>query len=264
MDLISKYGSMVLNNYTSLLDWHMWVEVLSKPESWSLILSLAILECLLSADNALVLSAFVKPLPEKQQKKALLYGLWGAYLFRFILIGLGTLLIKLWFVKLIGALYLMYLSYTFFKNKVKGLSEEDKEKQVKGGLVKVFGLFWATVIGVELMDLSFSVDSILAGLAVSEKVWVVLLGGMIGILLMRGVATVFIILMNKVPELEFTAYILIAFISIKMLISLTGYEVPTMIFVGVLVVSFVITFIVHGMRKPKEESHQEEEQRPVA
>ncbi|MFS0783714.1 TerC family protein [Bacillus sp. 1P06AnD] len=244
----------ILASYASLLDLHMWIEELSKPSSWGLVASLAVLEILLSADNALVLSAFVQRLPKHQQKKALVYGLWGAYIFRFILIGLGTYLIHLWFIKLLGALYLLWLSINFFREKFSSSSEKEEDgapeqKEIKGVLVRTFGLFWATIISIELMDLSFSVDSILASLAVSDEVWLVLLGGMIGILVMRGIATVFITLMEKVPELETTAYLLIAFIAVKMGITLIDIEIPNSIFFTVMIVAFVATFIVHYVKE---------------
>lgn len=247
----------IVSTYASMLDWHMWAEVLTSPKAWGLILSLAVLECILSADNALVLSAFVKPLPKEQQKKALVYGLWGAYIFRFIFIGLGTFLIKLWWIKLIGALYLLWLAVKFFKNKLlhKELAEGEEQVQPKGWLVKTFGFFWATVISVELMDLAFSVDSILTALAVSEEVWVILLGGMIGILLMRGVATFFIALMDRVPELETTAYILITFIAIKMGLTLVDIHIANEIFIGFLLLSFIVTFIIHYIRKSRAEKY---------
>jgi YkoY family integral membrane protein len=247
----------IVSTYASMLDWHMWAEVLTSPKAWGLILSLAVLECILSADNALVLSAFVKPLPKEQQKKALVYGLWGAYLFRFIFIGLGTFLIKLWWIKLIGALYLLWLAVKFFKDKLlqKEGGEGEEQVQPKGWLVKTFGFFWATVISVELMDLAFSVDSILTALAVSEEVWVILLGGMIGILLMRGVATFFIALMDRVPELETTAYILITFIAIKMGLTLVDIHIANEIFIGFLVLSFIVTFIIHYIRKSRAEKY---------
>lgn len=241
----------IISTYSAMFDLHMWAEVLTSPQAWGLILSLAALECVLSADNALVLSAFVKPLPKHQQKKALMYGLLGAYIFRFILIGLGTYLIKLWWIKLIGALYLLWLAIKFFKDKLSGSEEEEETHQVKGGLAKIFGVFWATVISVELMDLAFSVDSILAALAVSDEVWVLLLGGMIGILFMRGVATFFITLMNKVPELEYTAYVLIIFISVKMGLTLIDIEISGMIFTIVLVAAFAVTFLIHYIRSSK-------------
>lgn len=247
----------IVSTYASMLDWHMWAEVLTSPKAWGLILSLAVLECILSADNALVLSAFVKPLPKEQQKKALVYGLWGAYIFRFIFIGLGTFLIKLWWIKLIGAFYLLWLAVKFFKDKLlhKDGGEAEEEVQPKGWLVKTFGFFWGTVISVELMDLAFSVDSILTALAVSEEVWVILLGGMIGILLMRGVATFFIALMDRVPELETTAYILITFIAIKMGLTLVDIHIANEIFIGFLVLSFIVTFIIHYICKSRAEKY---------
>ena len=242
----------ILGTYASMLDWHIWAKILTSSEAWGLILSLAVMECILSADNALVLSAFVRPLPKEQQKKALVYGLWGAYIFRFIFIGLGTVLIKFWPIKFIGALYLLYLGFKFFRDKRKSNMEEDEiDSSPKGWLVKVFGLFWATVISVELMDLAFSVDSILTALAISEKVWVVLLGGMIGILLMRGIATFFISLMNRVPELETTAYVLIIFIAIKMGLTLVNIHIPNDIFLSVLVLAFLLTFILHALKVKK-------------
>jgi len=247
----------IFSTYASMLDWHLWAEVLTSPEAWGLILSLAVLECILSADNALVLSTLVRPLPKAQQKKALIYGLWGAYLFRFIFIGLGTFLIKLWWIKLIGALYLLWLSVKYFIEKRKGQAGEDDEAghMPKGWLVKTFGVFWSTVITVELMDLAFSVDSILTALAVSEEVWVILLGGMLGILLMRGVATFFISLMNRVPELETTAYVLITFIAFKMGLTLVGIHIPNEAFIAVMVIAFVATFIIHALRKSKAEKY---------
>jgi len=71
----------IFDTYAAFFDWDMWVKVLSDPVSWGLIGTLIILEGLLSADNALVLAVMVKHLPEKQRKKALFYGLLGAYVF---------------------------------------------------------------------------------------------------------------------------------------------------------------------------------------
>lgn len=81
----------ILSTYASFFDWKMWAEVLTDPVSWGLIGSLVILEGLLSADNALVLAVMVKHLPPDKQKKALTYGLFGAYFFRFFFIGIGEI-----------------------------------------------------------------------------------------------------------------------------------------------------------------------------
>ena len=65
----------------------MWQEVLMDPVSRGLISSLIIIEGLLSADNALVLAVLVKHLPDKQRKRALMYGMLGAYFLDFYLLA---------------------------------------------------------------------------------------------------------------------------------------------------------------------------------
>ena len=241
----------VLATYASFFEWAMWVKVLSDPVSWGFIGTLVVMEGLLSADNALVLAIMVKPLPKNQQRKALTYGLIGAYFFRFLFIGLGVLLIKFWWIKVIGSLYLTYLVFKHFRKHEENAEEHTVKKD--SWLVRVFGTFWATVLSVELLDLAFSVDSILAALAISEKVWILLLGGMLGILMMRTVAKMFVTLIEKIPELENTAYILIALIAAKMFASVFGFELNHTVFFVFVLVAFIATFIIHYINKQKKD-----------
>ena len=219
--------NQILSTYALFFDFAHWVEVLSDPVAWGLIGTLIIIEGLLSADNALVLAVLVKHLPEKQRKKALMYGMFGAYFFRFVFIGVGVYLVKFTFIKVLGAAYLAWIVISHFRSKA-GDEDEGKEFNKKSWMVRVFGTFWATVISVEMMDIAFSVDSILAAFAVSDEVWVLLVGGMLGILMMRTIAGVFLTLIEKVPELENTAFILIGIISAKMFAGAFGYELPHM------------------------------------
>jgi len=243
----------IIDTYATFFDWDMWVEVLSDPVSWGLIGTLIILEGLLSADNALVLAVMVKHLPEKQRKKALFYGLLGAYVFRFIAIGVGVFLIKLWWVKALGAAYLAWLAIKYFidKSKEAGNDDEIAGMKTEGILIRLFGTFWGTIAAVEIMDIAFSVDSVLAAFGVSEQIWVLLLGGMLGVLMMRGIAGVFLKLIDKVPELETSAYVLIMLIAIKMGLSVVGFEVHHYVFFIILILTFIATFVVHNMNKKK-------------
>ena len=204
------------------------------------ILLLVLLEGLLSADNALVLAMMVKHLPDKERGHALTYGIWGAYLFRFIVIGIGTFLIKFTWIKAIGAAYLLYMAY-------KGLFGHSDEESVDESKYAGKGL-WATVAAVEAMDIVFSIDSVTAALAVSDKVWVLFLGALIGILMMRGVATIFVKLIEKVPELEKTAYVLIALIGGKLALTLFHVEVPELLFFAVLICTFLSAFVINKFR----------------
>jgi YkoY family integral membrane protein len=247
----------IMETYSQFFDWQMWGKVLIDPVSWGLIGTLVVLEGLLSADNALVLAVMVRHLPERQRKKALFYGLFGAYLFRFIAIGIGVYLIKLWWVKVLGAVYLAWLAIKYFIDKRKGKEEDESEGLNNESIfIKLFGTFWGTVVAVELMDVAFSVDSVLAALGISEKVWILLLGGMLGVLMMRGIAGLFIKLIDRIPELETTAYIIIAFISIKMLLSVFNIHLAHSTFFIIILVSFLITFFVHFIRKEKHQKEQ--------
>ena len=76
----------------------------------SIVLSLILLESLLSIDNAAVLSIMVKPLPPEQRNKALHYGIWGAYLLRGVCLLFASFLIKVTFLKIIGSMYLCILT----------------------------------------------------------------------------------------------------------------------------------------------------------
>ena len=218
----------ILKMYAPFFDGNNWLHVLTSGKDWMIILTLIIMECLLSVDNAVVLAAQTQVLPTKSEKeKSLLYGLWGAYLFRFIVIGIGTYLINFWEIKLAGSIYLFYLSIKFFYDQrhPKEVAEHEKEKESrekahyknKKKKKHVLSLFWRTVISIESMDIVFSIDSVLAALAISDNPVVVLIGGMIGILCMRGVAEIIIKLMDIIPELEPMAYVLIGIIALKLL-----------------------------------------------
>ena len=229
----------IVNNYSQFFNIDVFLNVVSNPVSWVMIGSLIVLEGLLSADNALVLAIMVKHLPKHDQKKALFYGIFGAYLFRFVAIGLGTYLIKIWWIKGAGALYLLWMSYQFFFMKKE--EEEEVQSSPMG--------FWRTVLAVEIMDIAFSIDSVLAAFGVSDQVWVLYLGGIFGVMMMRGVAQVFLTLIEHYPELETTAYVLIGIIGTKMMASVFGLHVSDAVFFSILVAVFLSTFVIHHLRK---------------
>lgn len=247
--------------YAPFFSINNWLHVLTSGNDWLIILTLILMECLLSVDNAVVLAAQTKALPDKkQQEKSLIYGMWGAYVFRFIVIGIGTYLINFWEIKLAGSIYLFYLSFKFFydqRHTRKSLKEEQPKKdnllvQKKKGK-NILSLFWRTVISIEAMDIVFSIDSVLAALAVLSNPVVVLIGGMIGILCMRGVAEVIIKLMDIIPELQPMAYILIGVIALKLFLSLPllHYEIPNTTFALLVFIILLITIVFHFWRNKK-------------
>lgn len=173
---------------------------------------LILLEGLLSADNALVLAIMVKHLPDKLRQKALLYGLGGAFVFRGIALLAASWIIKLWWLQLIGAAYLLFITIKHF---VLHKKEEDEVKERKQ-----MG-FWQTVLLVELTDIAFAIDSVVAAVGMikgEDKLWVAYAGALIGVILLRWAAGVFTKLLDRYPAIEHVAYGLVGWVGVKLLL----------------------------------------------
>jgi YkoY family integral membrane protein len=202
---------------------------------------LVLLEGMLSADNAIVLAVLVMPLPHDQQKKALRYGIIGAFVFRIIAVLLAVYLISMPIVKIVGGIYLCYLSAEHFITK-KGEAETHAPPAKR-----FFGLslFWSTVISVELTDIVFSADSILAAVALSNKKWVIILGGILGIIAMRMVAAFFLQIIARFPKLVDGAYVIVFLIGAKLFAEFFGVEISKWmtfsVVIGVILLSMVFS-----------------------
>jgi YkoY family integral membrane protein len=229
---------------------------------------LILLEGLLSADNALVLAILVLGLPREQQARALRYGIAGAFIFRIIAILLASVLMRVAWVKLVGGLYLGYLAYAHFA-RPHGESRTDVPRATAA-----FGLtaFWATVARVELVDVAFSVDSILVAVALSPKLWVVVTGGLLGIVMMRLVAGRMIELIRRYPALVDGAFIIIMWVAIKLVaeyahdIHLISWQIPKALSLGLIAVIFTISYLYarrHPAVLPDEKDHAGDGRPPV-
>jgi len=204
---------------------------------------LVALEGLLSADNAMVLAVLVLGLPKAQQRKALRYGIVGAFVFRGTATLLAVYLIRLGWVKLVGAGYLLYLVYRHFSGAG---SAEERRKAPRAQPWLGLTAFWATVVKVELTDIVFAIDSILVAVAMSPKLWVVLSGGILGIIMMRLVIGQLLALVERYPALVDGAFVIIAWVGIKLLVEYlhtagyVAFEIPKWLSLGLIVVIFGI------------------------
>lgn len=198
------------------------------------ILSLIVIEGLLSVDNALAIAAMASHLPEKQKYIALRLGIIGAYAFRGLALFFAAWIIANPWLKIAGSAYLIYLMCQHFTDAA------DKNNDEKDAASKTRGL-WATVIAIEIMDLSLSVDNVVAAVAFSPKLWVVCTGVFIGILALRFVAGFCIKLIEKFPILEHTAFLLIGYVGSILVVELTTHvEVTTFQkFIGILLITFL-------------------------
>ncbi|MGR3762970.1 TerC family protein [Rossellomorea sp. NS-SX7] len=205
------------------MEWSLLLEY-----GWVLMILIA-LEGVLAADNALVIATMVRHLPEEKRKKALFYGLAGAFLFRFGSLFLISYLVDIWQVQAIGAAYLLGVAvYHLVKKHVlkKHVEKEKERKEPKGSG------FWWTVVKVEAADIAFAVDAILAAVALAVTLpetdlpaiggldgghfIVILLGGIIGLVIMRFAASAFVGLLEKRPGLESAAFVVVGWVGVKL------------------------------------------------
>lgn len=198
-----------------------------------LVLNIIIMESLLSIDNAAVLASMVMDLPKEQRRKALLYGMIGAIGFRVICLFLASYLLQIWWIEPIGGIYLLLLVFNYFAKKKKTEQPEHHEEKPKlfASLTKYITPFVATVFMIQLMDLAFSIDNILAVVAFTKNMSLIVMGVVIGIITMRFVANWFVSLMVKYPFLEKSAYIIIGVLGIKLSLSAVTHFYPDITFI---------------------------------
>lgn len=173
-------------------------------EALPVIISLIIIEGLLSVDNALAIAAMANHLPGRQKYLALKFGIIGAYFFRGLCLAFAAWIIENPWLKICGAAYLVYLMCDHFHGTEDTKTLEPSKIAQRG--------FFGTIAAIEIMDLSLSVDNVVAAVAMSPKLWVVCTGVFIGILALRFVAGACIRLIEKFPILEHTAFILVGYV----------------------------------------------------
>ena len=221
------------------------------------------LEGLLSADNALVLAMMILGLPRRDQKKALRYGLLGAFAMRTTATLLATYLIRIGWVQLAGGLYLLYLCYSHFFTGGDG----EARHKIKPALPWLgLSALWATVVKVELVNVAFSIDSILVAVAMSRKTWVVLTGGLLGIIAIRVVIGQLLSLVRRYPAIVDGAFIIIAWVGIKLLIEylnaveLIHFEINKWISFGLIVVIFLVSYAYARRKGPAPDMEDQAEE----
>jgi YkoY family integral membrane protein len=216
---------------------------------------LVVLEGLLSADNALVVAVMILGLPRTEQKLALRYGLLGAFAFRIVATLLAVYLIRLAWVKLLGGLYLVYLTYNhFFESGDAQQRSRPRPARPWMGL----SALWGTILKVELVNIAFSVDSILVAVAMSRKTWVVLAGGLIGIVAMRVVIAQLLAIVRRYPTLVDGAFVIIALVGSKLLLEFANamewihFDPPRWLSLAVIALTFLVAYVMARRKGPVE------------
>lgn len=231
-----------------------------------IIIQVIFLEGILSIDNAAVLGAMVSILPQKeivpwpgplkflgppvhrilggQRAAALKVGLLGAYLGRGLMLVVANFVIHNPFLKILGAAYLIKLAFENLGEPEPGEENQTRTKRVEGKG------FWSVVLAVELADLAFSLDNVVAVVALSDNLYIVMFGVAIGIITMRFAAGLFTLMILKEPILKPAAYLVVFNIGTELLLDeFAGIEFSSALKFGVSAGTLIL-FVVYAHIKP--------------
>lgn len=225
-----------------------------EPSDILVFFTLLLLEGVLSFDNAAILAAMVRKLPVEQRRKALLYGLGGAYVFRLTAILVVAFIIDNPWLKIIGGVYLVYLMAKHLLDR----SPHDIDHLPGVAKKNFFGLtpFWSVVVAVELADIAFALDQVLVAVGLfaergstGSKVLLIVLASFVAILLLRISAYYVGRLMDWFPKLETLAYIAVGWVGIKLIVGTMAHylgldDVWWVHFIELKEVSVAVTFAV--------------------
>ncbi|MEM6426107.1 MAG: hypothetical protein AAF728_13250 [Cyanobacteria bacterium P01_D01_bin.128] len=211
-------------------------------DTFLLLIVLIALEALLSADNAIALAAIAQGLESKEMEgRALNIGLVIAFVLRMALILTAGWVLRFWQFEVLGAVYLLWLVFQYF-----ALSNEGEE----GNHGPRFSSVWQAVPMIAVTDLAFSLDSVTTAIALSREIWLVLLGGMIGVITLRFMAGLFIRWLDEYVHLEDAGFVTVGLVGLRLLVRVINEDwvPPEWMMISAIALLFVWGF---SKRKPE-------------
>jgi YkoY family integral membrane protein len=194
------------------------------------------LEAVLSADNAIALAAISQSLEDsKLQRQALNIGLIAAYILRIALILTATWVIKFWQFEFLGAIYLLWLVFSYFTS-----SEDNPKHHHRLGLSSL----WQVIPIIAVTDLAFSLDSVTTAIAIADDIWLIILGGTIGVITLRFLAELFIRWLKEYTYLEDAGFVTVGLVGLRLLLRVIQPDLvpPEWVMIAVIFLLFVWGF----------------------
>ncbi|WP_185872704.1 TerC family protein [Blattabacterium cuenoti] len=221
------------------------IDIINHPIiSLSIITNIFFIESILSMDNVVILASMINEIEEKYRKKAMKYGIFGAYFFRSLAIIFSSILIHIWWLKLLGGIYLVYISCFFFLKEQKYLKFNSNRL--------IYNSFWKMILSIEIIDLSFSIDNLFAIIAFSKNLFLIFLGTFMGIFTMRYFAKIFANIINNNVFIKQLAFFIILLLGIKLILetynlwpfsSIFAESILSLITISCFLLSIFISFI---------------------
>jgi len=221
------------------------MEFLSNPEIWISLITLTVLEIVLGIDNIIFISILAGKLPENQQRKARQVGLALAMITRVLLLlslsWIMTLTATLfnmgdwlgltegeWLQKLaisgrdlillIGGLFLIYKSTSEIHEKLEGAEHAQGSKKKLS--------FSATIFQILLLDIVFSLDSVITAVGMADHVEVMIAAVIIAVLVMMFSAGAISNFVNRHPTVKMLALSFLLLIGVSLLAEAFEQHIP--------------------------------------
>lgn len=221
------------------------MEIFSDPETWLSLVTLTILEIVLGIDNVIFISILADKLPKEQQEKGRKVGLGMAMITRILLLLSITWVMTLtapWFnladvfgvtnkdwveklaisgrdlILIIGGMFLIYKSTSEIHHKIEG--EEDD-----AGKVKVHS-FWGTIVQIMLLDIVFSLDSVITAVGMAQHVEVMIAAVVVAVGIMMWASTAVANFVNKHQTVKMLALSFLLLIGVSLLAEAFEQHIP--------------------------------------
>ncbi|MBC8047824.1 MAG: TerC family protein [Fimbriimonadaceae bacterium] len=206
--------------------------IFTTPDAWISLFTLTVLEIVLGIDNIIFISILSGKLPEEQQKRARRLGLALAMITRVLLLLSLSWIIKMDddlftflgsgisgkdIVLLAGGLFLIYKATVEIHEKIEG--DEDKEIKIKAPS------FQSVIIQILLLDIVFSLDSVITAVGMADHVIVMIIAVIIAVLIMLVAADPISNFVNKHPTVKMLALSFLVLIGVSLLIEGMGGHV---------------------------------------
>jgi len=186
------------------------LEMFSTPQFWVDVFKIIMIDLLLSGDNAVVIALACRNLPEAQRRKGIMYGVGGAIGLRIVLTFFAVSLLALPYLKLVGALLLLWIG-------IKLLMPEDAHDE---GNIKADTHLWGAVKTIIIADFVMSLDNVLGVAAAAHgNVWLLVFGLLISIPMIAWSSQLVLKLIDRFPFIVLGGGALLGYVAGEMLVS---------------------------------------------
>jgi predicted tellurium resistance membrane protein TerC len=212
------------------------------------LLTLVALEIVLGVDNVIFISILAHKLPQRKQKKARRVGIILAAVLRLVLLSLISLILQLKndlfvlfgegysakdLILIAGGLFLLYKSTKEIFHKVEG-PKGDQSAKLKAGS------FGHVIVQILIMDMVFSIDSIITAIGLVKVVWVMYVAVIVSVAVMFFAADAISNFVNKHPAFKMLALCFLLIIGLSLVAEGMGHEIPK----GYIYFSMAFAFMV--------------------